>query len=65
MFEKKLLAKVLRQSSAFGVIIFHPPPKKIDGRKYAMLALDLGRYGDGHVFEVALVGKHLNVSYGI
>ena len=32
---------------------------------HAMRALDLGRYGDGHVFEVALVGKHFNVSYGL
>ena len=32
---------------------------------HAMLALDLGRYGDGHVFPTALVGKHFNVSYGM
>ena len=32
---------------------------------HAMRALDLGRYGDGHIFEVALVGRHFNVSYGL
>ena len=41
------------------------PDEGLMGIEVLMLALDLGRYGDGHVFEVALVGKPFNVSYGI